>query len=189
MKLHRLAWTLMVVAATAPAQLRAQQHLPATVRSPDTRITVRLAQNEAGQLTYAIDRNGETVHALSALRLRLVEGDVSSVDVRQVNPRSADQVHKLVATKAAEARDHFNELTVEVTPRQGSVRTLQWIFRAYDDGVAFRYRIPADAGLKTLSVRGEEPAAARLESAEPRRRSEVGRRSCAGRREDREGGR
>ena len=36
------------------------------------------------------------------------------------------------------------------------MRSLQWIFRAYDDGVAFRYFVPADAGLKTLNVRAEE---------------------------------
>ena len=37
-----------------------------------------------------------------------------------------------------------------------SVGTVQWIFRAYDDGVAFRYLVPADAGVKTLAVRNEE---------------------------------
>jgi alpha-glucosidase len=134
----------------------AQQHLPAAVRSPDTRITVRLAQNDAGQLVFAIDRNGETVFAPSALQLRLAEGDASAIDVRQVNPRSIDQLHKLVATKAAEARDRFNELTVNVMPRSRAIGSLQWIFRAYDDGVAFRFVVPADAGVKTLAVREEE---------------------------------
>ena len=55
---------------------------PSTVRSPDTRISVRIAQEARGQLTYSIERNGETVIAASALRVRLAEGDVSSVDVR-----------------------------------------------------------------------------------------------------------
>jgi len=92
------------------------QTLPVTVRSPDTRITVHIAQDSAGQLVYSIERKGETVIAASALRVRLAEGDVSSVDVRQVWPRSVDQVRKLVATKAAEARDHFNEITIDVMP-------------------------------------------------------------------------
>ena len=78
------------------------QSLPVTVRSPDNpKVVLKLAQNGAGQLSYSIERNGETVIAPSALRLRLAEGDVSSVDARQANPRSIQQAHKLVATKAA----------------------------------------------------------------------------------------
>jgi alpha-glucosidase len=132
------------------------QQLPVTVRSPDTRISVRIAQNGAGQLTYTIERNGEPVFAASALRLQLAEGDISSVDVRAVWPRSVDQVHKLVATKASEARDRFNELTIDVAPRARAARLVKWVFRVYDDGVAFRYLVPGDAGLSTLSVRNEE---------------------------------
>ena len=35
----------------------------------------------------------------------------------QIERRSVDQVLKLIATKAAEARDHFNELTLTAKPR------------------------------------------------------------------------
>jgi alpha-glucosidase len=138
---------------TAPAFA---QSLPVTVRSPDTKVVLKLAQNGAGQLSYSIERNGETVIAPSALRLRLAEGDVSSVDARQANPRSIQQMHELVATKASEARDNFNEITIVTAPRSRAVRTLHWEFRVYDDGVAFRFRVPGDAGLPTLAVAGED---------------------------------
>ncbi|MEO8064101.1 MAG: glycoside hydrolase family 97 protein [Pseudomonadota bacterium] len=150
----KFRWYLAALCACLIGPAYAQ--LPATVRSPDTRISVTVAQNDGGQLTYSITRNGETMFAPSALRVRLAEGDISSVDVRTVNPRSVDQVQKLVATKAAEARDRFNELTITAAPSSRAMRSLQWIFRVYDDGVAFRYFVPADAGLKTLSVRAEE---------------------------------
>ncbi len=138
---------------TAPAFA---QSLPVTVRSPDTKVVLKLAQNGAGQLSYSIERNGETVIAPSALRLRLAEGDVSSVDARQANPRSIQQAHKLVATKASEARDNFNEITIVTAPSSRAVRTLHWVFRVYDDGVAFRFRVPGDAGMSTLAVAGED---------------------------------
>ena len=79
----------------------AYSQLPATVRSPDTRISVTVGQDSGGQLTYSITRNGEALITPSALRVRLAEGDLSSLEVRTVNPRSVDQVQKLVATKAA----------------------------------------------------------------------------------------
>ncbi len=152
MKNLKLAAAL-AVCSIAPAF---SQQLPVTLRSPDTRIAVHLTQNSAGQLMYSIERKGETVIAPSALRVRIVEGDVSSVDVRQVWPRSIDQVHKLVATKAAEARDRFNEIRLDVMPRSRAMRSMQWVFRAYDDGVAFRYVVPGDSGLATLAVNSEE---------------------------------
>ena len=92
----------------------------------------------------------------SALRVNLAEGDITYLDVLQVNPRSIDQVRKLVATKASQARERFNELTVVARPKSRSVGSVSWIFRVYDDGVAFRYVVPADAGVKTLAVRNEE---------------------------------
>lgn len=132
------------------------QGLPVTVRSPDTRISVHIAQNGAGQLAYSIERKGETVIAASALRLQVAEGDLSSVDVRNVWPRSVDQVRKLVATKASEARDRFNEIRIDVVPRSRAMRSMQWVFRAYDDGVAFRLIVPGDSGLATFSVKSED---------------------------------
>jgi alpha-glucosidase len=132
------------------------QKLPANVISPDGRIAVYIEQNEAGHLTYTIERNDETVIDTSQLRLRLAEGDVSSVKVRSFTPRSVSTVQKLVATKAAQATDRYEELTLEVTPNSGAISSLKWIIRAYDDGVAFRYVVPAGAGVSTLSVRNEE---------------------------------
>jgi alpha-glucosidase len=132
------------------------QKLPVTVRSPDERVVLRLVQDESGGLLFAIERNGETLITPSPLRLLLNEGDVTHVEVLQTNPRRIQQVHKLVATKAADARDEFNEITLVVAPKSRAIRTLSWIFRVYDDGVAFRFRVPADAGIQTLAVRRED---------------------------------
>jgi alpha-glucosidase len=130
--------------------------LPVSIHSPDGKVVVQVAQNGAGQLTYAVERNHAAVIVPSAFRVNLAEGDISSVEVDDVASRNVDQVRKLVATKAATARDAFTELTLDVRPRSGVPSRLQWIVRAYDDGVAFRYHVPADAGLKTLSVRWED---------------------------------
>jgi alpha-glucosidase len=132
------------------------QTLPVSVKSPDGKVVVTIGQNGAGQLTYAVQRNQEAVITPSALRVMLKEGDLGSVGEAQVTQRSVDQKRKLVATKAAEARDQFSEVTVTARPKLGALSKVQWIFRAYDDGVAFRYWVPGDAGLKTLSVRWED---------------------------------
>jgi alpha-glucosidase len=139
------------VAATAAAQT-----LPYTLRSPDRGIRVHLALNDAGQLTYAIDRPGdEAIIAPSVLRVRLAEGDISRVQLRGIAEGGGNTTQKLVASKAAEARAEYNEITIRVAPGVGPSE-MNWIFRAYDDGVAFRFVVPADAGLATLAVRSED---------------------------------
>jgi alpha-glucosidase len=146
---------LFLAVALAAAPVCAQQ-LPVTVRSPDTQIAVHITQNGAGQIVYAVERKGETVIAASVLRAQIAEGDIGSVDVRRVLPRSVDQKRKLVATKASEALDRFNEITISVMPRSRAMRSMSWVFRAYDDGVAFRYVVPGDSGLATLAVKSED---------------------------------
>ena len=130
--------------------------LPHTLKSPDGKITVTLNQQGGGPVTYAIERNGEPLITTSALRVRLAEGEISYGTSGEVTTSSGGQVRKLVATKAAEARDHYNEVSVTMNPAGGAPKQFRWIFRAYDDGVAFRYVVPADAGLATLAVRNEE---------------------------------
>jgi alpha-glucosidase len=145
----RIAAVAALLAAPAGAA-----GLPATLKSPDGKTTVTLTHE--GALKYAIERNGEQLIVPSALRVLLAEGEISWGSAGEVSERSSDVVRKLVATKAAEARDRFNELAVTFKPSEGPVREYRWIFRAYDDGVAFRYLVPAGAGISTLSVRNEE---------------------------------
>ena len=63
-------WTLATFAVVLFAAPAFSQKLPVTVRSPDGRIAVTVDRNDAGNLTYSIERNGETVIAASQLRLR-----------------------------------------------------------------------------------------------------------------------
>jgi alpha-glucosidase len=147
--------TLAAIAACFAAPVLAAG-LPATLKSPDGKITVTLNQQGGGPVTYAIERNGESLFTTSALRVRLAEGEISYGTAGDVTTRSEGKLRKLVATKAAEARDQYNEVSVTLKPQGSTPREFRWIFRAYDDGVAFRYVVPANAGLTTLSVRNEE---------------------------------
>ncbi|HUQ10335.1 MAG TPA: glycoside hydrolase family 97 N-terminal domain-containing protein, partial [Steroidobacteraceae bacterium] len=143
------AVAIMPIAATHAAELPA-------LKSPDGKIAVTLTHEGAGPLMYSIVRNGEQIIVPSALRVRLAEGEISFGSDGGVITYSSNNTRKLVATKAATARDQYNEVTVTLKPQSGTPSTLLWTFRAYDDGVAFRYVVPANAGLKTLSVRNEE---------------------------------
>lgn len=132
------------------------QELPVTLTSPDGKISVMVAQNDGGHVTYAVARQGEALIAPSSLVLRLAQGGIWGVKVKSAERRTVDRERRLTATKASVARDHFNELVVVVEPPAEVLRELRWEFRAYDDGVAFRYVVPNGAGVETLEVRNEE---------------------------------
>ena len=52
-------------------------------------------------------------------------------------------------------RDHYNQLTISLRERQSPNRCVDLIFRAYDEGVAFRYFLPQQEALKEFTLSAE----------------------------------
>jgi alpha-glucosidase len=125
----------------------------AVVSSPDGRVVIRI-EDDASRFT--VSRRGETVIAPSPLGLEL-DGAAALGELRleRRDDVSADRVIPLVATKAAEARDHYRGATLVFRERAPAGRRLFVDVRAYDDGVAFRYRLD---GAAPVRLRGERTA-------------------------------
>ncbi|PTQ13088.1 alpha-glucosidase [Sphingomonas oleivorans] len=147
-----LACTTMNVAASAQ-----QPAAPLELKSPDGSISVSFTPSVGDQPPlYQVTRKGEVVIASSPLGLNLYDvTPFGPLEVVAANRASADRSYKLTATKTATARDHYNELTVSLRERDGSQRKLDIIFRAYDDGAAFRYSLPQQPGFTSVQLAGE----------------------------------
>jgi alpha-glucosidase len=128
------------------------------VISPDGSIAVALTTQPDGSLFYRIVRNGEEIIAPSRLRLHLFDdrGGFYGFDAVGSKGRAVDETYPLIATKAATTRDRFNERSVAFVERDEAKRKLEIVVRAYDDGVALRYRIPQQPGFERLVLRSEE---------------------------------
>jgi alpha-glucosidase len=140
-----VALSSMVVSAAYAA--------PAVVVSPDGRTAIRIERDAS---RFSITRHGETVIASSPLGLEF--DGVAELDGLQLEKRSdakVDRTIPLVATKAASARDRYRGATLEFRERTPTARRLLIDVRAYDDGVAFRYRIDDPAPVR---LRGERTA-------------------------------
>lgn len=139
----------LIAAALALAAAGAQA-ADLVVTSPDGRIALRIADDAS---SFGISRGGETVIAPSPLGLEL-DGQPAfgllKLESRQDS--KVDQVVPLVATKAASARDHYVGTTLAFR-EAGSGRRLFIDARAYDDGVAFRYRMASTDPVKLRSER------------------------------------
>lgn len=119
-----------------------------TVLSPDGQIELVLTLTPAA-LQYAVRYRQQPV--LKASRLGLTfKGQPAlqaGLQVAQVRTRQHDSQWQPVWGQRAQIRDHFNELVLSLEETAAPKRKVVLVFRSYDDGVAFRYQLPAQAAL------------------------------------------
>jgi alpha-glucosidase len=132
---------------------------PVRVASPDERIELRLAAPDApaagARPKVEVRFRGR---ALLQLELGLsVQGTnlFARAWSSKVQNRAADTTFEVPFGKSNPVRDHYREATVDWETGEAPVRQLRTIFRAYDDGVAFRYVMPAQAGADSVEVTDE----------------------------------
>ncbi len=120
------------------------------ITSPDKSVEFKLSEDGAH---YSVNRKGEEIVASSPLGLVLSQsapyGTMSTVKVHKDRHR---QHIRLVATKAENAVDAYNGIVVTYRETTGLHREVSIEARAYNDGVAFRYRLPTGAA---YVVKGE----------------------------------
>jgi alpha-glucosidase len=119
---------------------------PIELSSPDGRIVVTVAT--AGVLSYRLSVDGLPVLNESRLGLRFKDGAVLGRDVTLVKAgrTETDATWTNPLGKRREVRDHHRELALTLRENGGAGRTFEVVFRAFDDGVGFRYGLPANGG-------------------------------------------
>ena len=112
------------------------------VSSPDGSLTVTVGV-DGGKAWYRVARGGETVIGRSALGFVLKDGDLKdNFKMGKVMRASLDETWSQPWGEDAQVRNHYNEMRVMLQEKNGQKRQLGVVFRAYDDGVAFRYEFP-----------------------------------------------
>ena len=123
------------------------------LRSPDGRIAV--AVNPSGVLTYRVAVDGVPLLNESRLGLRLRDGEIGrDVALVKAEHNDVDTTWTNPLGKRRQVRDHHRELALTLRERF-SGREFQVIFRAFDDGIGFRYALPAGPGAKDFIVEEE----------------------------------
>jgi len=122
------------------------------VNSPDGKIAVTI--NHDGDLTYSVRVDDRDILAPSQLGLKLHDGTSlgSNVQVLNRSPRSVDSTWENSFGKRHTVRNHYNELTLVLLDRTTKNRMFHVVFRVFDDGVAFRYVLPAQSELKEFVI-------------------------------------
>lgn len=117
---------------------------PLQLRSPGGTASASLTLDAAGQPRLAVAWRDEPVLLPSPLGVQFADDGLDrGLRITASRTREHDATYRFVAGKARDGRDHYRELAIDLTDAQG--RTLGLVLRAYDDGIAFRYRLPLPA--------------------------------------------
>ena len=147
----RASRALCVAVALAPAVACAQE--PLRVASPDGRTSVTVEIRDGG-LFYGVDRDGTKVLLPSRLGFEFRGGPPLRDGLRITGSERAshDETWEQPWGEVRRVRDHHNELRVSVAETDAPARRFQVVFRAFDDGVGFRYEFPEQPALRSFEI-------------------------------------
>lgn len=114
---------------------------PAELRSPDGRIRVVVHIDEAGSALYSVSVDGQTLIAPSRLGIAAREGRFDTFSKVSVRRSSRDECWQSPWGENKEHRNRYNELALKLSDAGKSNGGLTLRFRAFDDGIAFRYEL------------------------------------------------
>lgn len=121
---------------------------PIQLTSPDGKLVIGLATDDSGTFGYSVSAQGTPLISHSALGLNFgADGKVpaSGWKIADFETRSVSSTWKPLWGKRAVVPDRYRETAVELTGPGARFDRITVTVRAYDDGIAFCYSIPADA--------------------------------------------
>ena len=136
---------------------------PVVVSSPDGRVKLSVGVDD-GKAVYSVSFEGKTVLRPSALGL-VLEGAArldSHFAMGTVARTAGNATWRPVYGERAVIPDRFQAADVEFVETIAPKRRLHVLFRVSDEGVAFRYAVPVQAGMTSLVV-GSESTEFRLD--------------------------
>ena len=104
-----------------------------TLASPDGRLEVSVLYD--GKMAFSVYRDGKWLIGPTIIGLTYEQGgkEMDKMTVRKVSRRTLDEIIVSPFTRQAAMQNHCNELTLHL--KEG----LSVVFRAYNEGVAYRY--------------------------------------------------
>jgi hypothetical protein len=128
-----------------------------TLFSPNHNIQLTVYRQSDGQLKYGVYYKQKFFIKPSGLAMKLSTPDVSlnKFDIVRADQKQLDETWKPVWGEVSTIRNNYQELALQLKDRSGSGILMNIVFRAFNDGVAFRYEFPAQQKLNHFVVADE----------------------------------
>ncbi|SHL34575.1 glycoside hydrolase family 97 protein [Haladaptatus paucihalophilus] len=145
-----------VTAANKSAIENQKRNSTQHVTSPNGNIQITFTLDNSSP-TYSVSSAGRTLVEQSSLGFHFEDAAPleDRMSVTGVRRQSQDTTWKPVWGTTDSIRNHYNELAVGLKEQNGPKRSLTLLFRAYNDGVAFRYIFPEQENLDEFAITNE----------------------------------
>jgi len=119
----------------------------ARISSPDGNLHWSLSLDADGAPQYTVEAHGRTVIEPSEMGFTVKDGPAidANFEISSTSTRSVNTSWTPVWGTDSTITNHFNEITIRLHETEPPNRGINIRARAYDDGVAFRYRFPKAA--------------------------------------------
>ena len=130
------------------------------VRSPEGALVVSFIV-DSGEMRWSLSRKGQVLVKPSRLGLTFsgfkpgegnVEVPIGKMRIVEKARRSSDTTWTTQLYRRGSVRDRFNELSVILEEENAPYRRMGYVFRAYDEGAAFRYVVPEQDGVSGVEI-------------------------------------
>jgi alpha-glucosidase len=127
-----------------------------TLLSPDGKIRVNFSL-KAGKAYYSVTKNGKAVLNPSQLGFTLNREPAfeGPFEIKSITRSSLDETWQQTWGEEIDERNHYNGLMLKLQEKTGKKRLLNIVFRAFDDGIGFRYEFPEQENLKKFEISAE----------------------------------
>ena len=127
-----------------------------TVSSPSGKIVLNFKLSASGQPTYAVNYKAKSVVVTSDLGIKLKDKPAldTNFEIQSSKNSTFNESWKPVLGEQASIVNHYNELVVGLIQKGTNVK-VNLVFRAFDEGVAFRYDFPKQKELNYFIISDE----------------------------------
>ena len=128
------------------------------IKSPSGKIEISFLLNKEGTPNYVIKHKDQLVIDTSSMGFEFLKQKpmTNGFSVANVESNSVDETWEMPWGEQRIVRNHYNELVVHLRENNTPHRKLNIYFRAYDDGVGFRYEFPRQDGTDSLYIADEK---------------------------------
>jgi hypothetical protein len=153
--LSSLLITIMLVGLIACTNSESKQSA-LSISSPSGKLSMNFILDN-NQAAYQLHFEDMLVLDTSHLGLELI-GDSDLADgfsITTSSTRAFDHQWEMPWGEQRMVRDHFNELRVDLQENEEPKRKMSFLFRLYNDGLAFRYIVPEQDSIEDLKIAEE----------------------------------
>ena len=127
-----------------------------TVNSPSGKIALTFILSSTGQPTYTVNYKAKTVVTTSDLGIKLKDKPSldTNFEIQSSKNSTFNESWKPVLGEQALIVNHYNELVVNLVQKSTNVK-VNLVFRAFDEGIAFRYDFPKQKELNYFIISDE----------------------------------